>query len=141
MGRALCWLRRDLRVHDHRALAAACRSGRQVAVVFIYDTCILDALQNKQDRRVQFIVSSLDEVDAELRKFGSGLVTRIGDPVVEIPKLAAEFGAESVYTAEDFEPYARTRDGTNASPPSRNRRNESGTDRRTSAASCTSSSA
>lgn len=83
-----------------------------VAVAFVFDTNILEALPDRDDRRVSFIHRSLQELDAKLRKRGSMLLVRIGDPVQEIPQLARELGAEAVYTARDYEPYARARDKT-----------------------------
>ncbi len=109
-SRALCWIRRDLRLHDHTALALACELAQEVVVVFVYDTVILDALPNRADRRLTFIHRSLEEVDAELSRHGSRLVTVIGDPVEEIPRLAVTLGADLVVASHDDEPYALTRD-------------------------------
>lgn len=110
MSRGLCWLRRDLRLSDHRALFEACANYDEVAVVFVFDTVILDALENRSDRRVTFIMQSLLELDQALRKLGSSLIVLHGNPVHEIPKLAHELRAEAVFTARDFEPYALERD-------------------------------
>lgn len=108
---ALCWMRRDLRLSDHRALAEATARADRVAVVFVYDRVILDALADRDDRRVTFIHRSLAEVDAGLRQAGSRLLTLKGDPVEEIPRLARELGAQAVFTNRDAEPYALQRDG------------------------------
>ncbi|MFX9058214.1 deoxyribodipyrimidine photo-lyase, partial [Acinetobacter baumannii] len=59
---ALCWIRRDLRLSDHAALAHATAVADQVTVVFVYDTVILSALPTRADRRLQFIVTSLDQL-------------------------------------------------------------------------------
>ena len=110
MKRALVWIRRDLRLSDHVALAAATREADEVAVVFVFDTNILSQLQDKDDRRLTFLRASLDEVDAGLRARGSALLTRHGDPIALIPRLASEIGAEAVYTNGDVDPYALERD-------------------------------
>ncbi|MDX2064455.1 MAG: deoxyribodipyrimidine photo-lyase [Fimbriimonadaceae bacterium] len=107
---ALCWIRRDLRLSDHAALAAATAAHPSVAVVFVFDRNILDALEDRADRRVTFIHRSLAELDAKLRAVGSQLIVRHGDPQHEIPALAAALGVKAVYTARDYEPYAVTRD-------------------------------
>ena len=60
----LVWFRRDLRDHDHTALAEALRRARQVYCAFIFDHEILDALPARADRRVEFIRESLAELDA-----------------------------------------------------------------------------
>lgn len=107
--KSLTWIRRDIRLEDHRALARATEESERTAVVFVYDTTILKDLP-KDDRRLTFIKESLDEVDEELRHHHSCLLTVIGDPIEEIPKLVKEIGAESVFTNHDDEPYAIDRD-------------------------------
>ncbi len=114
MKRALVWIRRDLRLRDHVAFEAATKAvadaGGDVAVVFVFDRNILDQLQDEDDRRLTLIRRSLDEVDAGLRERGSALLTRYGDPIELIPKLASEIGAEAVFTNGDVDPYALDRD-------------------------------
>ncbi len=107
---SLVWLRRDLRLYDHAALAAACRTSGRVALCFVFDTVILRKLEDRNDRRVTFIHESLREIDETLRKRGSMLVVRHGDPAVEIPALAQSLNATSVFAGMDFEPYAVSRD-------------------------------
>jgi len=108
--RVLCWIRRDLRLHDHTALAMATAEARQVAVVFVFDTTILDALPDRDDRRVSFIYRALCELDESLRARGSRLIVLHGDPVREIPSLADRLDVQAVYAARDYEPYAIRRD-------------------------------
>ena len=38
---AVVWFRRDLRVHDHPALAAACREHERVVPLFVLDPALL----------------------------------------------------------------------------------------------------
>lgn len=106
---SLCWIRRDLRLHDHAALSRALNAG-ETTIVFVFDPHILNKLHNKEDRRVTFIMQSLQEMEKELQKKGSSLVIRYGDPAEEIPKLAEELKVSAVYTNRDYEPYAKQRD-------------------------------
>lgn len=105
----ICWLRRDLRLHDHAALSASLESGETI-LVFIFDAKILDVLKNKNDRRVTFIYQSLVEMEREVQKKGSSIIIHYGDPVDLIPKIAKEYGASHVFTNRDYEPYAKERD-------------------------------
>mgnify|MGYP003387223130 CR=1 FL=1 len=107
---ALCWLRRDLRLHDHAALSAALERHEDVHLVFCFDTQILSKLKDKEDRRLTFIIESLEELETELQKRGSSLHILHGDPVVEIPRLAATLKCSEVYANRDYEPYAKKRD-------------------------------
>lgn len=110
MRRAICWIRRDLRLSDHAALAEACAQADEVIVAFVFDRVILDALQDRDDKRLTFIHRSLLEVDARLREHGSALAVLTGDPVEEIPRYAAAIDADAVYANRDVDPYARRRD-------------------------------
>ena len=60
--KTLVWFRRDLRSFDHAALHHALTLSGQVYCAFILDRSILDDLP-KYDRRVEFILASLQELD------------------------------------------------------------------------------
>lgn len=105
----LCWIRRDLRLHDHSALSRALEEG-ETTVVFVFDPHILDKLDNKEDRRVTFIYQSLQEIETELQKRGSSLIVKYGNPEEIIPKLAEELKVKTVFCNRDYEPYAKERD-------------------------------
>ncbi len=116
-GGALVWFRRDLRVADHPALAAALRQARAVWCVFILDRTILDALP-RRDRRVEFIRDSLVELDRRIAALaaasGSGasarLIVRHADAAEDIPRLAELLGVDTVFTHRDDDPAALARD-------------------------------
>ena len=72
--RSIFWLRRDLRLEDNVALSAATRFSKEVVLVFVFDTNILDRLQDKNDRRMTVIHNALLELDQKVRKKGSALV-------------------------------------------------------------------
>lgn len=108
--KALVWFRRDLRDHDNAALSAALSNARQVYCAFVFDTDILNALPNRQDRRVHFIRDSLLELDSALRAKGGGLIVLHGKAEEEIPVLARQLGVDMVYANRDYEPSAKVRD-------------------------------
>ncbi|MCX7628043.1 MAG: DNA photolyase family protein [Methylophilaceae bacterium] len=106
----LVWFRRDLRDYDHAALHHALRSARRVYCAFIFDTDILDRLPDKADRRVEFILACLQELQSALRARGGELIVRHGAAREEIPALAKELGVTAVFCNRDYEPSARSRD-------------------------------
>ena len=106
---ALVWFRRDLRAHDHAALARALAASRRVYCVFVFDCDILEALA-RHDRRVEFIWHSVRELDEALREHGGGLLVVHGQARLEIPALAARLKAEAVFANEDYEQAALSRD-------------------------------
>ncbi|PZP27668.1 MAG: deoxyribodipyrimidine photolyase [Roseateles depolymerans] len=109
LAKALVWFRRDLRVDDQAALYHALKSARQVFCAFILDRDILGTLP-RQDRRVEFILAALQQLDAELRARGGALIVRHAPAADEIPRLAAELGVQAVFANHDDEPQALARD-------------------------------
>jgi deoxyribodipyrimidine photo-lyase len=107
---ALMWFRRDLRVADNAALYAALKAAHCVYCVFVYDTEILDVLPSRADRRVEFIVQSVDELRQELAARGGQLIVLHGSARAEIPRLAAKLDVQAVYANHDYEPDALVRD-------------------------------
>jgi len=108
----LVWLRRDQRLHDNAALAAALADCRQVFCAFVFDRAILDPLlaHGRADRRVEFIHRSVAELDDRLRRLGGALITRHGYAAEVVPQLAAELRVGAVFTNSDYEPSATVRD-------------------------------
>lgn len=108
--KSLVWFRRDLRDYDHSALYHALKSSAQVYCVFVFDADILDKLQDKADRRVEFIWESARELRTALQSQGGDLIILHGHAKVEIPKLANDLFVEAVFTNHDYEPSAIARD-------------------------------
>ncbi|WP_258345557.1 cryptochrome/photolyase family protein [Saccharopolyspora gregorii] len=101
---AVLWFRRDLRVRDHPALAAAARDGRRVIGVFVLDEALLAPAGPP---RRTFLYRCLRELDASL---GGRLLVLRGAPAQVLPELVAEVGAGSVHVSADTGPYGRERD-------------------------------
>ncbi|GAB7563637.1 deoxyribodipyrimidine photo-lyase [Methylobacillus methanolivorans] len=112
MNKSLVWFRRDLRDYDHAALYHALKNSAQVICAFVFDTDILTQLTNKQDRRVEFIWESVQELKTALQQQGSDLLVLHGKAVEEIPKLAARLAVDAVYCNHDYEPETMVRDQT-----------------------------
>lgn len=56
---ALVWLRRDLRLEDHRPLWKATQKFNQVYLIFFYDQKQLESLKSREDERLAFITEHL----------------------------------------------------------------------------------
>jgi len=107
---ALMWFRRDLRAFDNAALHAALVHASQVHCVFVFDRDILDALPDRSDRRVEFILASVTELRAALESAGGSLHVLHAVASEAIPRLAAELDVDAVFTNHDYEPAACARD-------------------------------
>ncbi len=104
------WFRRDLRLNDNAGLYHALKSGKPVLPVFILDRQILDDLTDKKDRRVDFIVQTLQAMQQQLIKLGTALRVMYGTPGDCFALLMKEFPIDAVYTNHDYEPYAQKKD-------------------------------
>jgi deoxyribodipyrimidine photo-lyase len=108
--KSLVWFRRDLRDYDHAALYYALKSSSAVFCAFVFDTEILDQLKDKQDRRVEFIWESIQQLKVALQAKGGDLIVLHGAAKIEIPKLAKVLQVQAVFTNHDYEPNAIARD-------------------------------
>jgi len=108
-ARALVWSRRDLRLRDNVALAAAAESAGSVCVGFVLDPDLL-ASERMGAPLVQTFFSALGALRGELRERASDLALLEGDAAAELIALAARVGATAVYFNRDYEPDAIARD-------------------------------
>jgi deoxyribodipyrimidine photo-lyase len=102
---AIWWIRRDLRLTDNAALLAALEAG-PVLPVFVLDP----AFSHSSWRRMDFLYEGLHALDRDLRRRGSYLVIRRGNPVQALGQFLWEIDSEAIYAEEDCTPYASTRD-------------------------------
>ena len=104
------WFRRDLRLYDNSGLSAATHSKNKVIPIFIFDTSITDKLPNN-DRRINFIFDNLLEIDLKLKKkYNSSINVFKGNPIEIFKELIKDYKINSVFTNNDYEPYALSRD-------------------------------
>jgi deoxyribodipyrimidine photo-lyase len=111
---SIFWFRRDLRLEDnvglYHALYNAKLAGKKVLPIFIFDKTILDKLEDKQDRRVDFIHHTILALQNQLTAKGKSLHVEYGIPLDVIGKLIKQYHVESIYTNHDYEPKAMERD-------------------------------
>ncbi|MBE2218688.1 MAG: deoxyribodipyrimidine photo-lyase [Ignavibacteria bacterium] len=104
------WFRRDLRLGDNAGLYHSLCSSNPVLPIFIFDTEILDKLENRKDARIEFIHNAITELNNKLNQFGSNLLVKHGTPIEVWKQLIAEYDIGEVFTNSDYEPYAIDRD-------------------------------
>lgn len=104
MRTAVVLFTRDLRVHDHPALAEAAARAESVVPLFVFDERITVG-----PNRVRFLLDSLADLRRSLRGLGGTLVVRRGDVVAETMRVVEGSGAEAVFLSEDVSRYAQSR--------------------------------
>ncbi len=106
----IMWFRRDLRLTDNAALYHALRAGLPVVPVFIFDRHILDKLEDKADRRVEFIHAALHDMQQQLQAMGSTMHVYYGFADAVWSQILKDYPVANVFTNHDYEPYALERD-------------------------------
>lgn len=109
-GKTIFWFRRDLRLKDNAALYYALKENKNVQCIFVFDTNILEELDNKKDARVHFIHHTLVELNKELKKYETSLKVYSGKPMAVVKKIIEKENINAIYTNHDYEPYAIQRD-------------------------------
>lgn len=104
------WFRRDLRLDDNLALYHALQDKYPVLPIFIFDKNILSAL-NVKDARVSFIHQTLEELRLRIQKnFQSDIALFYDAPLEVFHQLESNYKITTVFTNDDYEPYAIQRD-------------------------------
>lgn len=104
------WFRRDLRTTDNHGLLRALQEQGNVLPLFIFDTGILDRLEDKSDRRVDFIHRALLRIKREAERHGGSLLVEHGRPEEVWQRLLERYNITGVTANHDHEPYAELRD-------------------------------
>jgi deoxyribodipyrimidine photo-lyase len=109
MTTAIVLFTRDLRVHDHPALHAACQRAERVVPLFVLDDAVL-ASRYAAPNRVAQLRDALVDLRGSLLQRGGGLVVRRGDTVEEVAALAREVGADELHVSADVSAHAARRE-------------------------------
>lgn len=105
----LVWFRRDLRLQDNPALAAAADRGGPVIALFVLDDDDAGVWKPGGASR-WWLHHSLAALAKALDSAGTPLVLRRGNAIDVIDALINETGADAVYWNRRYEPWAKERD-------------------------------
>ncbi|MEN8935070.1 MAG: deoxyribodipyrimidine photo-lyase, partial [Planktotalea arctica] len=96
----LLWLKRDLRVHDHPALARAASFGAPVVPLYVIEPEYW-ALPDTSARQWGFTRECLGSVAEEFAGLGAPLVVEQGDAVECLARTAQRFGVTRIVSHEE----------------------------------------
>jgi deoxyribodipyrimidine photo-lyase len=105
----IVWFRRDLRLADHAALAAALADGRPVLPVYIHAPHE-DGAWRPGAASDWWLHHALAALDADLRARGSRLMVYAGDSLAVLRELIGATGADAVHWSRCYEPAVIARD-------------------------------
>ena len=95
----IVWLKRDLRLSDHRPFWEACQSGPTVAL-YVFEPKLW-AMPEMDRSHFDFIVQSLEDLSRNLSKIGGRLAIRVGELPDVFVDIARAFDITEVYSHEE----------------------------------------
>lgn len=105
MKSTIVWFKTDLRLHDNETLMKAIEKNLPIVPVFCFDLSDYKKSAYGYNRmgnfRFKFLIESLIDLNANLKKFGSGLIVRVGNPVEELIKVAQQYNAKYLFTKKE----------------------------------------
>ena len=99
MSYGVVWFKRDLRVADHAALAAAARNGPVLCLYVVEPS--LWAQPDAARQHYEFIIESLRDVYRDLRKLGGRLHVVTGEVIDVLSRLHAAKPFTAIYAHEE----------------------------------------
>lgn len=103
--RSIVWFKTDLRLHDQEPLVRAIERSSELIPVYCLDEAHFQTTEwgfrKTGSFRAQFLLESLADLDANLRRLGSGLLVVRGKPEVELYKVAREYGAKKIFAKKE----------------------------------------
>jgi deoxyribodipyrimidine photo-lyase len=106
----LVWFRRDLRLDDNPAWAAATSECKYIVPLYVIDPPLLDSVGPFRRRQLIANLQALDYELAEGSGEGGRLLVRFGDPRQLVPQAVDVLGAGQLYFNADVSPFALKRD-------------------------------
>lgn len=105
MKTAVVWFKTDLRLHDNETLVKAIAQSDGIIPVYCFDESQFQetpfGFQKTGNFRAQFLWEAVADLDAGLRKLGSGLLIVKGKPEQEIPKIVNQYKAYKVFAKRE----------------------------------------
>jgi len=100
------WFRRDLRITDNTALAAAVACGGTVTPVYVLSDWA-GAHSWTGANRQGFLCGCLEALAGNLSRIGGRLIVRQGEAVAELERLVVETRAGAIFFNRDPDPFGR----------------------------------
>ena len=91
------WLKRDLRLRDHQALANALKNHKQVLLLYIAENSLMEEPHFSM-RHLDFIKQSLVDLNKQLEVFSTRILALEGEVIPLLEQLNYHFKIEALYS-------------------------------------------
>ena len=108
--RALFVFRRDLRLEDNTGLIFALQNAKEVIPAFIFTPEQIEKNAYRSDRCLQFMIESLEDLEAQLYKKKAKLYLFFGNPEKIVEECIKKLQVDLVAVNRDYTPYSIKRD-------------------------------
>ena len=91
------WLKRDLRLRDHQALANTLKNHKHVLLLYIAENSLLEE-PHFSTRHLDFIKQSLVDLNKQLEVFNTRILALKGEVIPLLEQLDRHFKIEALYS-------------------------------------------
>ncbi|MDV6328175.1 deoxyribodipyrimidine photo-lyase [Idiomarina sp. Sol25] len=98
---AVVWLKRDLRLSDHDALAAALKHHDSVLLWYNFEPMLLDD-PHYDMRHWRFVWQSLCDMNEQLKPYGVNLHISCGDTLEQLQRIQNKLGSIELYSYQEI---------------------------------------
>lgn len=96
----IVWFKRDLRIHDHAALAYASKNGPVLPLYILEPT--LWQQPDMSFRHYAFLKESLEDLNLALKQLGQALIIKVGDALSILKALKEAYPDMSLWSHEEI---------------------------------------
>lgn len=97
---SLVWLKRDLRLQDHKPLAEAVKEGYPVLLLFCYEP-VLAEHDHSSERHFRFIQQSLTDLDQQLQAYRTQVLKPYASVLSAFQHIAGSYPVHKVFSYEE----------------------------------------
>lgn len=108
--KSLFIFRRDLRIEDNTGLIFALKSSKVVIASFILTPEQIDNNPLRNEHCIQFMITSLKNLEQEIKNKGGKLFFFHGQPEAIVQKCISDLKIDAVIVNRDYTPYSMQRD-------------------------------
>jgi deoxyribodipyrimidine photo-lyase len=102
--KGIVWLRNNLRLEDNPSICRSLEDCDEILCTYVFDERIWSPPSSQErmgNARAKFMLESIAELKEEIESRGGMIEFLYGNPVRELPKLMAKYGADTCYAQKE----------------------------------------